>query len=85
MSETFKTEDILALPGRVLIHCDKSQEVKIQLESALRIQQSVKEEIDITKYRIKHFIPEWEVSTYTIPILESNLRLLYHVQEELEK
>ena len=41
MSEKFKPEDILALPSRVLIHCDKSQEVKIQLESALKLQELV--------------------------------------------
>lgn len=43
MSEVFKPEDIIALPSRVLIHCDKSQEVKIQLESALKLQKLVKE------------------------------------------
>ena len=54
MSETFKDKDILALPGRVLIHCAKSQEVKMQLESALILQELVKEKIATIKKHLEN-------------------------------
>lgn len=52
---------------------------------AIKLQKLLKKEIDDTKYRIEHFVPEWEVSTYTIQILNSRLETLKYLVKESKK
>lgn len=54
-------------------------------QSALKLQELVIKEIEDTKYRIEHFIPEWEVSSYTIPILQGRLMTLQYLLEQSQK
>ncbi len=63
---------------------EKYDKLEDEIESALKLQEFVKEEIDLFKYKIKYFVPEWEVSTYTLPILQSNLQMIQHLLKESE-